>query len=119
MFSFWIRKRIFSSIIFFLKPIIKFEIEFADGVSAEIIKNAETVYATPSDSVTDLVALQLLTEDLDISYPLSKILDSNLNRFTCLKAPIFSQKEQKIVRQASYNLESIIELDEQFFVLFD
>tara|TARA_B100001146_G_scaffold87309_1_gene77451 strand:+ start:128 stop:2551 length:2424 start_codon:yes stop_codon:yes gene_type:complete len=117
MFSFWIRKRIFSSITFFLKPIIKFEIEFADGVSAEIIKNAETVYATPSDSVTDLVALQLLAEDLDISYPLSKILNSNLNRFTCLKAPVFSQKEQKIVRQASYNLESIIELDESHIII--
>jgi glycerol-3-phosphate O-acyltransferase len=117
MFSFLIRKRIFSLITFFLKPIIKFEIEFEDGASAEIIKKAETVYATPSDSVTDLVALQLLTEDLDISYPLSKILNSNLNRFTCLKAPVFSQKEQKIVRQASYNLESIIELDESYITI--
>ena len=112
MFSFWIRKRIFSLITFLLKPIIKFEIEFEDGVSDELIKEAETVYAVPTNSVTDLVALHLLTESLNIFRPLSKISNSNLNRFTCLKAPVFSQKHQKIMRQASYNLESIIELDE-------
>ena len=112
MFSFWIRKRIFSLITFLLKPIIKFEIEFEDGVSDELIKEAETVYAVPTNSVTDLVALQLLTESLNIFRPLSKISNSNLNRFTCLNAPVFSQKHQRIIRQASYNLESIIELDD-------
>ena len=47
MFSFWIRKRIFSLITFLLKPVIKFEIEFDDGVSVELMKAAETVYAIP------------------------------------------------------------------------
>ena len=112
MFSFWIRKRIFSLITFLLKPIIKFEIEFEDGVSVELMKATETVYAIPTDSVTDLVALQLLTEDLDIFRPLSKISNSRLSRFISLKAPVFSRKQQKIIRQASYNLESIIELDD-------
>jgi len=41
MFSFWIRKRIFSLITFFLKPILKFEIEFDDGVSEKIIRKTE------------------------------------------------------------------------------
>jgi glycerol-3-phosphate O-acyltransferase len=112
MFSFWIRKRIFSLITFLLKPVIKFEIEFDDGVSVELMKVAETVYAIPTDSVTDLVALQLLTENLNIFRPLSKISNSRLNRLTCLKAPVFSRKQQKIIRQASYNLESIIALDD-------
>lgn len=111
MFSFWIRKRIFSLITFLLKPVIKFEIEFDDGVSVELMKAVETVYAIPTDSVTDLVALQLLTEDLNIFRPLSKISNSRLNRLTCLKAPVFSRKQQKIIRRASYNLESIIALD--------
>jgi len=112
MFSFWIRKRIFSLITFLLKPIIKFEIEFDDGVSIELIKNTESVYAIPSNSVTDLIALHLLTEDLDIPRPLSKVLNTNLDRFACLKAPLYNQEEQKIVRQDSHNLKSIIELDE-------
>ena len=80
MFSFWIRKRIFSLITFLLKPVIKFEIEFEDGVSDELIKEAETVYAVPTNSVTDLVALQLLTESLNIFRPLSKISNSNPKR---------------------------------------
>jgi glycerol-3-phosphate O-acyltransferase len=112
MFSFWIRKRIFSLITFLLKPVIKFEIEFDDGVSVKLMKNTENVYAIPSNSVTDLIALHLLTEDLNISRPLSKILNSDLDRFTCLKAPVYNQEEQKIVRQDSHNLKSIIELDE-------
>ena len=73
MFSFWIRKRIFSLITFLLKPVIKFEIEFDDGVSVELMKATETVYAIPTDSVTDLVSLQLVTENLNIFRPLSKI----------------------------------------------
>ena len=118
MFSFWIRKRIFSLISFFLKPVLKFEIEFDDGVSEKIIKETEAVYVIASDSVTDLVALQLASHKLNIAQPLSKILNSPLNKFICLKSPIFSQKEQKIIRQPSYNLQPIIELDNSLITLF-
>ena len=118
MFSFWIRKRIFSLISFFLKPVLKFEIEFDEGVSEKIIKETEAVYVIASDSVTDLVALQLASHKLNITQPLSKILNSPLNKFICLKSPIFSQKEQKIIRQPSYNLQLIIELDNSLITLF-
>ena len=60
----------------------KFEIEFEDGVSVESIKEAETVYAIPTNSITDLVALELSTESLNIFRPLSKISNSNNDFFS-------------------------------------
>ena len=46
---------------------------------------------------------------LDLS---QKYQTQGLTDLTCLKAPVFSRKQQKIIRQASYNLESIIALDD-------
>jgi len=110
MFSFWIRKRIFSIISFCIKPLIKFEIEFDESVSVQEIKENLTIYALPSNSIADLVALEHAIKNLGLPSPLSNIKDTRVKQFVSLVAPKYSQSKQKIIRPSGFNLKSIIEM---------
>jgi len=111
MFSFWIRKRIFSLIRFFIKPIVKFEIEFDDGVSVESINNNQSVYAIPGSSISDLVALDLANKILDLPKPLSYLKDSKVNRLINLRSPKYNRLQRKILRLSPRNLGSVLKLN--------
>jgi hypothetical protein len=111
MFSFWIRKRIFSLIRFFIKPIVKFETEFDDGVSVESINNNQSVYAIPGSSISDLVALDLANKILDLPKPLSYLKDSKVNRLINLRSPKYNRLQRKILRLSPRNLSSVLKLN--------
>ena len=110
MFSFWIRKRIFSLIRFFIKPVVKFEIEFDESVSADSINQTESVYAIPASSISDLIALDLSCEQLAIPKPLSNISNSKLKKLITQRSPKYNRLKRKIVRRSTDNLEAVLKI---------
>ena len=107
MFRLLINNRIFSFLSYFLKIIIKYEIEL-DDVSQEELKDKNIVFALPVDSASDLMALAIANKEQQLASPLDKFESNNLEKFICLKDPKYIISEQKIKRQDPVNLEAIL-----------
>ena len=97
MFRLLINNRIFSFLSYFLKIIIKYEIEL-DDVSQVELKDKNIVFALPVDSVSDLMALAIANKEQQLASPLDKFESNNLEKFICLKDPKYIISEQKIKR---------------------
>ena len=112
MFRVLTKNRIFVILSLCLSKIIKFEIEL-ENITDEDLKDDNIVFALPVDSASDLMALGLANKSKQIPSPLDKLTTSNLERFISLKDPKYIVSEQKIKRQESENLESILNLQKE------
>jgi len=112
MFRVLTKNRIFVILSLCLSKIIKFEIEL-DNISDEDLKDEHIIFALPTDSASDLMALGLANKNKHIPSPVDKLTNSNLERFICLKDPKYIVSEQKIKRQQPENLEAILNLQKE------
>ena len=112
MFRVLTKNRIFVILSLCLSKIIKFEIEL-ENISDEDLKDEHIIFALPTDSASDLMALGLANKNKHIPSPLDKLTNSNLERFICLKDPKYIVSEQRIKRQQPENLEAILNLQKE------
>ena len=112
MFRVLTKNRIFVILSLCLSKIIKFEIEL-ENISDEDLKDEHIIFALPTDSASDLMALGLANKNKQIPSPVDKLTNSNLERFICLKDPKYIVSEQKIKRQQPENLEAILNLQKE------
>ena len=112
MFRVLTKNRIFVILSLCLSKIIKFEIEL-ENISDEDLKDEHIIFALPTDSASDLMALGLANKNKHIPSPVDKLTNSNLERFICLKDPKYIVSEQKIKRQQPENLEAILNLQKE------
>ena len=112
MFRLLIKNHIFSFLSFCLGKLIKYEIEF-DNVSKEDLLQENVVFALPLDSASDLMALAIANRENKIPSPIDKLTSSNIERFICLKDPVYIISEQKIKRQDPENLKRILDLQKE------
>ena len=112
MFRVLTKNRIFVILSLCLSKIIKFEIEL-ENISDEDLKDEHIIFALPTDSASDLMALGLANKNKHIPSPVDKLTNSNLERFICLKDPKYIVSEQRIKRQQPENLEAILNLQKE------
>ncbi len=112
MLRLWISEIIFLGVKFCLTPFIKYEVEFEEGVSKELLNKSKVIYAFPEYSVSELVALDKYTNQLNIPSPVENFTPSGLKKFICLIRPRFDISEQKIKRFLPQNLPEILDLDD-------
>ena len=112
MFRVLTKNRIFVILSLCLSKIIKFEIEL-ENISDEDLKDEHIIFALPTDSASDLMALGLANKNKHIPSPVDKLTNSNLERFISLKDPKYIVSEQKIKRQEPENLEALLNLQKE------
>ncbi len=117
MLKFWIREKFFSVVKYCVSPLIRFEVEFEEGITEKDLTNPKTIYALPNKSVSELVALDKYTDKLNTVSPIEGFEETNLQRFIRLIPPKFDIGTQKIKRFLPENLPEILSLDDEKIIL--
>ena len=84
---------------------------------SKIKLNNNNVYALPSKSVIDLVALKEICRLNDLPLPIDKLQDGKTKRFICLQSPRYLVSEQRFKRQKTHNLEEILKIDDDISIV--
>ena len=84
---------------------------------SKIKLNNNNVYALPSKSVIDLVALNEICRLNDLPLPIDKLQDGKTKRFICLQSPRYLVSEQRFKRQKTHNLEEILKIDDDISIV--
>ncbi len=108
MLRFWISERIFAVVRFCLSPLIKWEVEFEEGVNIKNLTEDNVYYALPENSLIDLAALDLYSSSAQINSPINKNKQTGHLNFICLFRPAFDPSKQKIRRKLPHNLREIL-----------
>ena len=98
-----------------MKYLISSEIREED--LSKIKLNNNNVYALPSKSVIDLVALNEICRLNDLPLPIDKLQDGKTKRFICLQSPRYLVSEQRFKRQKTHNLEEILKIDDDISIV--
>ena len=117
MLKFWIREKFFSVVKYCVSPLIRFEVEFEEGITEKDLTNPKTIYALPNKSVSELVALDKYTDKQNTVSPIEGFEETNLQRFIRLIPPKFDIGTQKIKRFLPENLPEILSLDDEKIIL--
>ena len=117
MLKFWIREKFFSVVKYCVSPLIRFEVEFEEGITEKDLTNPKTIYALPNKSVSELVALDKYTNKENTTSPIEIFEATNLQRFIRLIPPKFDIGTQKIKRFLPENLPEILSLDDKKIIL--
>ena len=117
MFTFWLKEIVFLIAKYCITPFIKYEVEFEKGVSAKDLTKEKVVFALPDNSISELVALDNYTQNINSPSPRKKFLSSNAESFICLIKPRFDVKEQKVKRFLPKNLPEILQLNDDEITL--
>ena len=84
---------------------------------SKIKLNNNNVYALPSKSIIDLVALNEICRLNDLPLPIDKLQDGKTKRFICLQSPRYLVSEQRFKRQKTHNLEEILKIDDDISIV--
>ena len=98
-----------------MKYLISSEIREED--LSKIKLNNNNVYALPSKSIIDLVALNEICRLNDLPLPIDKLQDGKTKRFICLQSPRYLVSEQRFKRQKTHNLEEILKIDDDISIV--
>ena len=113
--NFYTNSFIFKLLSFLIRPLISSEIRKED--LAKINPDKKLIYALASESAIDLAALNEICRQNNLPLPINTIKFTNSKQFICLKNPKYLISEQKFKRQKTHNLEEVLKIDDDIFII--
>jgi glycerol-3-phosphate O-acyltransferase len=113
--NFYTNSFIFKLLSFLIRPLISSEIRKED--LAKINPDKKLIYALASESAIDLAALNEICRQNNLPLPIDTIKFTNSKQFICLKNPKYLISEQKFKRQKTHNLEEVLKIDDDIFII--
>ena len=106
---------IFKLLSFVIKPLISADIRYEDKEKFD--NDYNVVYALSSESLIDLIALNIICNKQQIIAPYSELDDSIFKRFILLRNPKYIISEQRFQRQQTINLEEILNIEKDITII--
>ena len=109
--SFFTNSLVFKVLNAFIRTLIASEIKNEDLPSID--NQSKVVYALSSESIIDLVSLNIICSNNNLPTP----IDTYSKNFICLRSPKYVVAEQRFKRQKAQNLEAILDLQEEVTIV--